>query len=76
MELGFNLDEKFEKIVKRKVMYQSGSMGFNLLITRMQKRYSANPTEEVLKGAIKEMHDFYEKYRSILTKELEIFKRM
>ena len=74
MEL--NLETQFIKIIKKEVTYQSKSMAFNLLITRLQKKYAAEQTEEVLYASILEMKDFFAKYSSLLQKELDTIKKI
>ena len=74
MDAGLN--EKFEKLITGKASYQSANLGCNLLIVRLQKKYSSNPTPEELSGAVKEMNAFFEKYASILTKDIENLKNL
>lgn len=71
-----NLDSKFEKIIRGQEKYQSTMLGLNLLITRLQRKYSTNPTSEELNSCLQEMRCFFEKYSSIVVKDVEALKKI
>lgn len=71
-----DLDMKFEKLIKKQVKYESSTLGLNLLISRLQKKYSANQSPEELKKCMQEMKAFFEKFASILGADIEALKRL
>jgi len=71
-----NLDQAFEKLIKQQVKYESSVLGLNLLISRLQKKYSANTSPEELKTCLQEMKTFFEKFAPILQKDIEALKRL
>lgn len=70
------LDSKLEKLIKQQAKYKSANLGLNLLIARLQRKYSANQTPEELNSCIQEMNAFFQKYPSIMKMELEILKNL
>lgn len=74
--MNVSLYPKFEKIIKGQATYQSSNLGCNLLISRLNKSYAAQPTPAQLQGCLKEMDAFFDKYSSVLTKDLEIIKSL
>jgi len=73
---GMGLDFVFKKLIKKQVTYQSGNLGLNLLITRLQGKYSSNQTEEELNRCLQEMQAFFTKYSSIMQKDIEELKKL
>ena len=63
-----------EKLIKKQAKYESTNLGLNLLISRLQRKYSANQTPEELKNCLQEMKAFFEKYASIMEKDIEALK--
>lgn len=74
--MAIDLESKFEKLIRGQVKYKSDSLSFNLLISRLQKKYGANQTAEELKSCLKEMNAFCEKYSAVVAKELEGLKKL
>ncbi|HHW30814.1 MAG TPA: hypothetical protein GXX20_03940 [Clostridiaceae bacterium] len=70
------LDQKFEKLIKKQAKYQSANLGLNLLISRLQRKYSINPSTEELNNCLQEMKAFFEKFSSILGKDIEALKKL
>lgn len=70
------LDSKLEKLIKQQAKYKSANLGLNLLIARLQRKYSANQSPAELNSCLQEMKAFFEKYPSIMKKELEILKNL
>lgn len=70
------LDLQFEKLIKKQSKYESTNLGLNLLISRLQRKYSANPSPEELNKCLQEMKAFFEKFASILGKDIEALKRL
>jgi len=70
------LDLVFEKLIKKEIKYQSSVLGLNLLISRLQGKYSFKPTPEMLKQCMQEMKAFFGKYASILGKDVEALKKL
>ena len=52
------LDLKFEALIKSQAKYESPNLGLNLLITRLQRKYSNNPTPAELSNCVQEMKAF------------------
>ncbi|MGI6623407.1 MAG: hypothetical protein GX227_03460 [Clostridiaceae bacterium] len=65
------LDSKFEKLIKGEVQYKSANLGCNLLISRLQRKYDQDSSQEVLNSCIQELKTFFEKYKVISAKDLE-----
>lgn len=70
------LDLKFEQLIKGQAQYKSANLGLNLLISRLQRRYTANQTPEEMKNCLKEMETFFAKYSLILAKDIEAIKEL
>jgi len=49
------LDSKFEKLIKKQAEYKSSNLGLNLLISRLQRKYSFNQTPEELEKCLCEL---------------------
>lgn len=65
------LDTKFEKIIKGQAQYKSANLGLNLLISRLQRKYSENGSSDVLNSCLHEMKAFFAKYMNILKTDIE-----
>ena len=52
------LDLKFEALIKSQAKYESANLGLNLLISRLQRKYSANQTSAELGNCVQEMKTF------------------
>jgi len=70
------LDSVLEKLIKKQAKYESSQLGLNLLISRLQGKYSANQTPQVLEQCMQEMKAFFGKYASILEKDVEALKNL
>jgi len=70
------LDLKFEALIKSQAKYESPNLGLNLLITRLQRKYSNNPTPAELSNCVQEMKAFFERYASIVGKDVEALKKL
>lgn len=71
-----NLDRQFQQLIKGQIKYQSANLSLNLLISRLQKRYTANQTPEEMKYCLQEMKAFFEKYASIVAKDVEALSKV
>jgi len=71
-----DLDLVFEKLIKKEVKYESSVLGLNLLISRLQRKYLVNQTPEELKQCLQEMKAFFDKFASILVKDVEALKKL
>ena len=49
-----DLDLIFKKLIQKQITYQSDNLGLNLLISRLQLRYSNNRTEEELERCLQD----------------------
>ena len=70
------LDLKFEALIKSQAKYESANLGLNLLISRLQRKYSANQTSAELGNCVQEMKTFFERYASIVGKDVEALKKL
>jgi hypothetical protein len=70
------LDSIFKKLIKKDLVYQSDSLGLNLLISRLQRKYFANQTAEELESCLQEMKAFFEKYKMIMGKDLDKLSKL
>lgn len=68
------LDIILEKLIKNQVKYESKNLGLNLLIARLQRKYSINQSPEELNNCLHEMKAFFEKYSGIMAKDIEKLK--
>jgi len=71
-----DLDLKFEKLIKKQASYKSSVLGLNLLISRLQRKYSENPSQEELKKCLQEIKAFFEKFALILERDIEELKKL
>lgn len=71
-----DLDPKFEKLIKKQAAYKSDNLGLNLLISKLQKNYSANQSREELGKCLDEMRAFFKKYNSILGRDIEALGKL
>lgn len=71
-----DLESTFEKLIAGQIKYQSPSLSLNLLISRLQKKYQANKTPAELKNCLQEMNKFFNKYSSIMTKDIEALQKL
>mgnify|MGYP000884517581 CR=1 FL=1 len=71
-----NLDTKFEKLVKGQAQYKSSNLGCNLLISRLQRKFSDNCSQEVLKGCIQEMNAFFTKYQNVTKNDIDEISKL
>lgn len=70
------LDLIFKKLIKKQISYKSDNLGLNLLISRLQRKYSMNHTPEELNLCLQEMKAFFDKYSSIMKKDIERLKKL
>jgi len=70
------LDSKLKKLIKKQAKYESNVLSFNLLISRLQRKYSVNQSPEELNLCLQEMKVFIEKFTPILGKDIEALKRL
>ena len=70
------LKQKLEKLVEGKASFTSKNLGFNLLISRLQNKYSGNRTTAILSECVQEMDAFLVKYNSIMSGEIETLKKI
>jgi hypothetical protein len=74
--MAVNLDHNLEQLIMGKLKYQSSNLGLNLLISRLQKKYSAGQTSAELSNCLQEMKAFFDKYKLIMTKEAEAIQNL
>ena len=72
--MAVNLDHNLEQIIMGKLKYQSANLGLNLLISRLQKKYSSSASE--LGNCLMEMKAFFDKYKLIMGQELETIQNL
>jgi hypothetical protein len=70
------LDFKLQKLVKKEAEYKSANLGLNLLISRLQRRYSLNPSQAELDTCLHEIKAFLEKYASIMKNDVEAIEKL
>lgn len=64
-----NVSEKFELILQKKLRYTSANLGFNMLISRLQRKLAEDPGS--LAVCLKEIDDFTAKYPATTKADLE-----
>jgi hypothetical protein len=74
--MSMDLNSKFERLIKGQIVYKSDIIGLNLLISRLQKKYTANQTALELKSCMEEMSKFFEKYTSFTRKDAEAISNL
>jgi len=65
------LDAIFIKLIKKEKNYKSDNLGLNLLISRLQGKYSKNPKDEELDNCLKEIKAFFSKYDRIMQNDIK-----
>ncbi len=71
-----DLKQTFEKLIKSEVKYQSSNFGFNLLISRLQRKYSSNASMAELNNCLQEMNEFCERYEPIMSKDIDAMRKI
>lgn len=70
------LDLVFKKLIKKDANYQSDNLGLNLLISRVQRKYSVNQTEAELQSCVDELKAFFAKYPRIVVNDVEKLSKL
>ena len=70
------LDSKLEKLIKKEAKYESANLGLNLLISRLQRKYSVNQSPVELNSCLQEVKVFLGKYPVIMEKEIEKLQKL
>lgn len=70
------VQQKLEKMISGQASFSSHNLGFNLLVSRLQRNYAANKTPIEMKSCIQEADAFFSKYSSIMASELELIKKL
>jgi hypothetical protein len=70
------LHQKLEKLVAGQAAFSSHNLGFNLLISRLQKTYAAKSTPAELTNCVQEISAFLAKYSNIMAGEIEKLKKI
>jgi hypothetical protein len=70
------LKQKLEKLIQGQAVFTSQNLGFNLLVSRLQKKYAANRTTSELSGCVQEIMAFLTKYNNIMSGEIEKIKKI
>lgn len=65
-----------EKIVQGKLQYKSDLLGNNLLISRLQRKYAAESTPQVLQECIREAIAFFEKFKQVSQKDIDAIQKL
>lgn len=60
---------KMEKILVGQLKYTSSNLGFNMLVTRLQRKAMADPTPGTVSDCMKEIEEFASKYQAIMEPE-------
>lgn len=71
-----DLRPEFEKIIAGQATYRSANLGCNLLISRLQRKYTGNQSQTELRNCVEEMDSFFKKYSAIMAKEIELIKKL
>jgi hypothetical protein len=71
-----DMDLKLQKLIRKEAEYKSTNLGLNLLISRLQRRYSINPSQAELDDCLQEIKAFIEKYASIMKNDIEAIKNL
>jgi len=74
--MALELDSKFEKLIKGQATYKSANLGCNLLISRLQRKYSVNRSPSELQSCLQEINAFFEKYSSVMAKDIEALRSL
>ncbi|MBQ9459935.1 MAG: hypothetical protein IJU66_08405 [Oscillospiraceae bacterium] len=64
-----NVSAKLQLILQGKLKYTSSNLGFNMLISRLQRKLAADP--RCMPGCIKEIDDYAAKYPAIIRADFE-----
>lgn len=71
-----NLDRQFQQLIEGEIKYQSANLSLNLLISRLQRKYSSSQTPAEMQQCLQEMKAFFEKYASIVAKDAEALSKL
>lgn len=59
-----NVQAKFELILQKKLRYTSANLGFNMLISKLQRKVASDP--ESMAACLKEIDDFAAKFPMVV----------
>ncbi|MCL2604423.1 MAG: hypothetical protein FWD90_08085 [Defluviitaleaceae bacterium] len=51
-------------------------LGLSMMITRLQRLYAGDPSQEVLQKSMDEINTFIDKFKSIVVKDYEIISQL
>lgn len=74
--LSTQFNSNLEKIVQGKLQYKSDLLGNNLLISRLQRKYAADRTPQVLQECVREFNAFFEKYKQVSQKDIDAIQKL
>ena len=63
-----NVQAKLEEVIKGNLKYTSANLGLNMLISRLQRKAAADPSN--MAAYVKEVDDFAKKYSTVLNEDL------
>ena len=66
--------QQAEKVLKGNQSFTQ--YGFSMMVTRLKKKYSENPTPPTLQECANEMNEFLQKYVSIMGPDYETITKM
>ena len=64
-----NIQAKLEEIIKGNFKFFSPNLALNMLISRLQRKWEANPNS--IPACIKEMDEFMTRYEAVLGDEFD-----
>ncbi len=70
------LELNLKKLIRGEIKYQAVNFGLNLLIARLQKKYNANQTPGEMDDCLQQMNSFLQKYKNIMTNEIEAIEKL
>lgn len=65
------VENKIKAMISGKVTYTSQNLGFNLLMSRLSKKYKSDPSPQVLTACMAEVKEFFEKYSVLMQREYD-----
>ena len=65
------VENKIKAMINGNVTYTSQNLGFNLLMSRLTRKYKSDPNPLVMAACMGEVKEFFEKYSVLMQREYD-----
>lgn len=64
-------DPRWSKLIKGEIDHQFKSVPAGMCLSRNRREYQRNPSDTSLKAGVKQLHEFFTKFESILDDDIQ-----